>query len=181
MISDLSMFQLIFSHVFVCICTVSFVNISSYFFFVEKPLQQPPSGNPCVPSPCGPNSQCRVVGGTPACSCLPNYVGRAPNCRPECTINAECPSNLACLNEKCSNPCPGSCGAQASCMVVKHSPVCSCNPGYTGDPFLGCIILPSKITITRFHMLSYVLKLTSFLTAKSFFSSTTSRCSPRTV
>lgn len=101
-----------------------------------------PSGNPCVPSPCGPNSQCRVVGSQPACSCLANFIGRPPNCRPECTINAECPSNLACLNEKCRDPCPGSCGVYSTCTVVKHSPVCQCQVGYTGDPFAGCSLIP---------------------------------------
>lgn len=114
---------------------------------LERPEPIVPSGNPCVPSPCGPNSQCRVVGNTPACSCLPNYIGRAPNCRPECTINAECPGNLACVNERCKDPCPGSCGVQATCMVVKHAPVCSCLIGYTGDPFAGCSIIPSKVFI----------------------------------
>ncbi|RZC36337.1 hypothetical protein BDFB_000145 [Asbolus verrucosus] len=83
----------------------------------EKPV---PVGNPCVPSPCGPNSQCRVIGNTPACSCLQNYIGRAPNCRPECTINSECPSNRACQNERCVDPCPGSCGAFADCVVITH-------------------------------------------------------------
>lgn len=97
-----------------------------------------PGGNPCVPSPCGPNSQCRVIDGFPACSCLPNYVGRAPNCRPECVINEECPGNLACQNERCSDPCPGSCGVNTFCDVVKHNPVCNCNPGFTGNPFIEC-------------------------------------------
>lgn len=132
-----------------------FSGISSTFCFLEPPAQ-PPSGNPCVPSPCGPNSQCRVVGNTPACSCLPYYVGRAPNCRPECTISAECPSNLACQNERCRDPCPGSCGVQATCVVVKHAPVCTCQPGFTGDPFAGCSLIPRKpnicITYNFLHM-----------------------------
>jgi hypothetical protein len=106
--------------------------------FLEPPVQQPPSGNPCVPSPCGPNSQCRAIGNTPACSCLPNFLGRAPNCRPECTISAECPGNLACQNERCIDPCPGSCGPHTTCVVVKHAPMCYCETGYTGDPFTGC-------------------------------------------
>lgn len=97
-----------------------------------------PSGDPCVPSPCGPYSQCRAVGKTPACSCLPNYIGRAPNCRPECMINAECPANLACINEKCSDPCIGACGVHTSCTVLNHNSVCQCLTGYTGDPFSSC-------------------------------------------
>lgn len=102
---------------------------------------------PCIPSPCGPNSQCREVGSTAACSCLQNYVGRPPNCRPECTINAECAGNFACLNERCKDPCPGSCGLSAICNVVNHSPVCVCSQGYTGDPFTACY--PSKAFFSR--------------------------------
>lgn len=107
------------------------------------PWQQEPEApkandNPCVPSPCGPNSQCRVIGETGVCSCLPNYIGRAPNCRPECTQNSECAGNLACINERCKDPCPGSCGFNAFCNVVNHSPVCTCESGYSGDPFAGC-------------------------------------------
>lgn len=98
--------------------------------------------NPCDPSPCGPNSQCRVVGSQPACSCLPNYIGRAPNCRPECTTNSECANNLACQNEKCRDPCPGTCGQNAQCTVVNHNPICSCLPGYEGDPVTVCNLIP---------------------------------------
>ncbi|KAG8232833.1 hypothetical protein J437_LFUL013159, partial [Ladona fulva] len=114
------------------------------FYEEKRPVLQIEHENPCIPSPCGPNSQCRVAGGTAACSCLPNYIGRAPNCRPECVINAECPGNRACQNERCVDPCPGSCGAHATCVVVKHSPVCRCSPGYEGDPFAGCSLVPIK-------------------------------------
>lgn len=82
------------------------------------------------------------------CTCLPNYIGRAPQCRPECVLNADCPANLACVNERCKDPCPGSCGFNALCNVVKHSPVCTCQTGFTGDPFSGCQPIPSKKTLT---------------------------------
>lgn len=94
--------------------------------------------NPCVPSPCGPNSNCRDIGGSPSCSCSNNYIGSPPNCRPECTISSECSSNLACMQEKCKNPCVGACGLQAQCNVINHTPVCVCPDGYTGDPFSRC-------------------------------------------
>lgn len=121
------------------------ISFCMYFYLILEPTIDVPRINPCEPSPCGLNSQCRVVGEHPACSCLPNFNGRPPNCRPECTINAECPGNLACINEKCRYPCPGSCGSRATCFVLKHSPVCQCDPGYTGDPFAGCSIIPSNI------------------------------------
>lgn len=119
---------------------------------VEKPK---PNDNPCIPSPCGANSQCRVVGETAACSCLPNYIGRAPNCRPECIISAECPSDLACIKQKCSDPCIGACGIHAECSVTNHNSICQCEPGFTGDPFTGCREMPKrKIFPPLFLMLS---------------------------
>lgn len=115
-----------------------------FFIFLASAPKEPE--NPCDPSPCGPNSQCRVIGTQPACSCLPNYIGRAPNCRPECTSNSECSSNLACVNEKCRDPCPGACATFAKCTVVNHNAVCSCLPGYIGDASQSCTLapLPSK-------------------------------------
>lgn len=83
-----------------------------------------------------------MVGDSPACSCLANYIGRPPNCRPECLTSAECPSNLACQNERCVDPCPGSCGRLALCTVVNHGPVCTCPTGYVGDAFVACSPAP---------------------------------------
>lgn len=96
--------------------------------------------DPCDPSPCGPNSQCRVAGESPSCSCLPEFQGSPPNCRPECISNGECPNHLACINQKCKDPCPGVCGTNAECRVVSHAPNCFCNAGYIGDPFIRCFI-----------------------------------------
>lgn len=95
--------------------------------------------NPCVPSPCGQYSLCNVHQSRPVCSCLPNYLGRPPSCRPECVVNSDCAMNLACVNERCKNPCPGSCGPNAECRVASHAPYCQCVDGYSGDPFIGCI------------------------------------------
>lgn len=105
----------------------------------ERPIVRDPV-NPCVPSPCGPNSQCRVSPSNDqaVCSCLPNYIGRAPNCRPECTSNSECRGNMACINQRCQDPCQGSCGSYTTCIVNNHRPICRCLQGYTGDPFSEC-------------------------------------------
>lgn len=100
--------------------------------------------NPCNPSPCGPNSQCKVINQQPVCSCLPEYIGSPPGCRPECTVSVECPLDKACINQKCSDPCPGSCGINANCVVVNHSPVCSCENENAGDPFTRCFPIPRK-------------------------------------
>jgi len=98
--------------------------------------------NPCVPSPCGLYSECRDIGGVPSCSCLSQYFGSPPNCRPECVINNDCRSNLACIREKCQDPCPGSCGIDAYCNVINHTPNCVCREGFIGDPFTSCYIKP---------------------------------------
>lgn len=118
---------------------------------VASPTQPPTPANPCSPTPCGPNSDCRVVSGRPACTCAAGYISRPPNCRPECTIDAECPGNRACQKERCLDPCPGSCGAQTTCTVVTHAPQCACQAGFTGDPFAGCNPLPqSKLMLIHF-------------------------------
>jgi len=98
---------------------------------------------PCTPSPCGPNSQCREFNNQAVCSCLPSFIGNPPMCRPECTTSAECPTNLACVNKKCVDPCPGVCGQSANCRVINHSPLCICNSGFTGDPFSICYPIQS--------------------------------------
>jgi len=101
-----------------------------------------------VPSPCGPNSQCQVSSSGAVCSCVTNYIGRPPGCRPECSINSECPARMACINARCADPCIGSCGNNALCHVSLHAPVCMCEPGYSGDPFSGCY----KIIESRFFL-----------------------------
>jgi len=100
--------------------------------------------NPCVPSPCGPFSTCQDKGGYPFCTCMPNYIGSPPYCRTECSINSDCTSNKACIREKCRDPCPGSCGFNALCTVIKHTPTCTCLNGYTGDPFSNCYLAPMR-------------------------------------
>lgn len=91
-----------------------------------------------MPSPCGPNAICQVQNDQAICSCISNYIGRPPNCRPECIIDSDCPTNLACVCDRCQNPCQGTCGANTQCTVLYHRPICSCVSGYTGDPFIGC-------------------------------------------
>lgn len=88
---------------------------------------------------------CVNSGETPACSCHPGFIGTPPNCRPECTISAECPATLACVGQKCKNPCEQACGPRALCSVVDHRATCACEPGLEGDPFQGCSPARGKI------------------------------------
>ena len=106
---------------------------------VTPPILEEPI-NPCQPSPCGPNANCNAIGETASCSCMSDFVGHPPNCKPECVSNAECASNLACISQKCKDPCPGVCATNAECTVVSHSAICICQNGYTGNPFSYCEI-----------------------------------------
>lgn len=102
--------------------------------------QAPPRPeDPCSPSPCGPNAQCRAVNQQAVCSCLPQYVGAPPACRPECVVSSECPLDRACVNQRCQDPCPNTCGVRAQCTTKNHNPICACPAGYTGDPFSQCL------------------------------------------
>lgn len=113
---------------------------SFIFLFIVEDIPQ--RANPCQPSPCGPNAVCRESYGSPQCTCLPDFYGNPyENCRPECVINTDCPSNRACIRNKCQDPCPGTCSFNADCNVINHIPICSCKLGYTGDPFRYCSIL----------------------------------------
>lgn len=98
-----------------------------------------------MPSPCGLFSNCREQNGHAVCSCIANYIGAPPNCRPECMSSSDCSQDRSCVNERCKDPCPGTCGNNALCRVVNHNPICSCMPGFTGDPFTRCIYEESKI------------------------------------
>jgi len=66
-----------------------------------------------------------------------NCIFSAP--RPECTSDPECPIHLACIQEKCQDPCfTAKCGVNAECKVNNHRAVCVCRVGYIGDPYSIC-------------------------------------------
>ena len=97
---------------------------------------------PCIPSPCGSNAVCKEQNGAGSCTCLSEYIGNPyEGCRPECTVNSDCISSLACIRSKCQNPCPGTCGSNTECQVINHIPMCTCVSGYTGDPFRYCSLI----------------------------------------
>ena len=67
-----------------CICLVTTV--------------RPEIVNPCNPSPCGVNAECKERNQAASCMCLPGLNGNPYiECKPECTINSECPDHLACF------------------------------------------------------------------------------------
>lgn len=114
-----------------------------------EPAPRPHPVDPCNPSPCGLYSQCRAIGDSPSCSCLSNYFGSPPNCRPECVVNTDCSSDRACIAEKCRDPCDGSCGFNSECRVQNHIPICNCRQGFTGDPFTQCVEIVEVVRPTQ--------------------------------
>ena len=103
-----------------------------------SPAERPEIVDPC--NECGLNTQCkRQSNGKVRCECLPHYFGDPRvECQPECVVSSDCSKNMACVQQKCSDPCIGTCGIKAECQVVNHEAVCFCPQEYTGSPFVSC-------------------------------------------
>ena len=72
-----------------------------------------------------------------ACEAVTTHEISAP--RPECTTDSECPDHLACIQEKCLDPCTTlACGINAQCSVKRHRAICTCRRGFVGDPNTVC-------------------------------------------
>ena len=127
-------------------------------FFVAEPVQS----DPCNPSPCGPNTRCD----NGICTCLPDYFGNAQvGCRPECVLNTDCNRDRACVRNKCTDPCSGTCAINAICNVINHIPMCTCPEGFEGNAFVQCnAIRGMKINfIKRNHFSSFYIMKATFL------------------
>uniref|UniRef100_A0A6A7FWN7 Neurogenic locus notch homolog protein 3-like n=1 Tax=Hirondellea gigas TaxID=1518452 RepID=A0A6A7FWN7_9CRUS len=107
--------------------------------------QQHTSIDPCIPTPCGPNTFCEVNSKNIAlCKCQTNFVpdGHTINgCKPQCISNYECPDNYRCdtSTTKCVRLCQqNDCGFDANCRPRNHKSVCSCPSGFHGNPDISC-------------------------------------------
>lgn len=62
----------------------------------------------------------------------------------KCVGDDECPSQTACINGECVNPCNSTepCGVNTRCQVFDTLPVrtmiCECLPGYQGNAAVQC-------------------------------------------
>lgn len=99
--------------------------------------------NPCDVNNCGNNAECLVSKHQAVCECPPDSQGDPyKECvKFQCIKDADCNLEEACVNYKCSSPCniPRACGKNADCFARSHIGYCSCSPGFTGDPLLGCV------------------------------------------
>lgn len=157
----------VYNHIPVCSCPSG---MTGNAFTLCSPVEIV-NVNPCSPSPCGPNSRCREYNKQAVCSCLEGFLGTPPSCRPECTVSSDCDLNESCSNQKCIDPCPGTCGINAKCQVINHNPICSCAPGYTGEPFTRCHPirkLNSFIHYVNFIFIQTCLKLSFFFLLLTF-------------
>jgi len=73
----------------------------------------------------------------------------------ECRINTECPSDKACINQLCQDPCSSNrCGLNAECITINHHPSCHCQHGLAGDPQAQCFKRKFLINSKNCHIAS---------------------------
>lgn len=93
--------------------------------------------NPCLGyQNCRRNQKCEVRNHKPICVCRNGFALNEKGeltCAPEhaeCTRDEQCPSNAACRNSKCVNPCLATrepiCPEGKQCEVQEHRAVCIC-------------------------------------------------------
>ena len=94
--------------------------------------------------------------------CMTLTIVTAP--RPECTSDPECPSHLACIQEKCQDPCFSTvCGLNAECRASNHRALCVCRTGFVGDPYTVCEERKSNELVKK-YLCKIGLCETTFLT-----------------
>lgn len=101
--------------------------------------------DPClIVSLCAPTAECKAERHRAVCRCPAGYRGDPfVSCKKkECTRDQDCPSDRACIQEKCENPCTikQQCGTHARCFVEQHTVQCACDPPWTGDPKRQCTL-----------------------------------------
>ena len=139
---DIIRVESLFSFVLVCVISVAGCKSDS-----ECPLTQAcinrECQDPCPFEQCGQNAECSVRNHKAKCTCLPQHKGNPyVICTPyECLIDPDCHTTKACRNEKCVDPCD--CAENADCSPRNHRGICTCIPGYTGDPYgIRCTPIP---------------------------------------
>ncbi|XP_046687390.1 protein kinase C-binding protein NELL1-like [Homalodisca vitripennis] len=55
-----------------------------------------------------------------------------------CENHCDCEPGKGCIDFQCEDPCLGLCGLNTICHVVGEVSICSCKPGFIGQPIKGC-------------------------------------------
>ncbi|CAG7827402.1 unnamed protein product [Allacma fusca] len=127
---------------------------TTHVSYPNKPTDIPSSpvkDNTCDSFPCGRYAYCQLnANDQPVCKCERHFHGDPyDQCHPECVVDDDCPSNRACQDNACEDPCPSACGPPSSvqsCKVVNHTTICNynnCNPSPCG-PHSKCEDLTDK-------------------------------------
>lgn len=97
---------------------------------------------------CGRNAGCKSDNHKATCACNTGFFGDAYDdklgCQPiECSSNDECSDEKICDHHKCRIACVAQnpCGQNAICSTSFHVQVCTCQPGYTGNPMVACELI----------------------------------------
>ncbi|KAF7389943.1 hypothetical protein HZH68_011800 [Vespula germanica] len=102
----------------------------------------------CIPAcsstaiSCGKGAECRAINHKAICECPPGLKGNPTvSCvLLGCRSNIDCPTNKACINNRCEDPCISNpCTDKTECNVYNHVVECSCPPGYIADSKSGCV------------------------------------------
>lgn len=101
--------------------------------------------NPCThgPTQCGRDAECLAQNHRATCICPAGTQGNPliACVRGHCQYNEDCQDHEACdrLNRVCRPVCDAdSCGSHAHCEGRNHQPVCNCQPGLSGNPYVEC-------------------------------------------
>ncbi|PNF25788.1 hypothetical protein B7P43_G12126 [Cryptotermes secundus] len=116
---------------------------------IENAVGQAECLNACDgPILCGRNAECTAQHHQSLCSCKTGYHGNPIDdkigCQPiECETNEQCSNDKLCEDYMCKIAClvRNPCGINALCSAQNHEQVCYCQPGYTGDPQIGCQLI----------------------------------------
>lgn len=137
----------------VCECRKHYSGDPFIECFAISSKNQTESHNVCDAMPCGVNAVCHEKNGIVSCECMADYYGDPiEGCQPECTTNSDCPSTSACVKNKCQNPCSSACAENAKCIVLNHSPACTCAIGFTGDAKHNCTLIQAEQNRKNFFL-----------------------------
>jgi len=103
---------------------------------IDVPRCECSSRRDCLPGFTCEDCECVKIPDVDATVCDPEDG----DCFEQCTINSDCPEDKYCdrFKRKCLSVCPGFCGDNTQCRYANHNPICSCKPGFDGNPDVGC-------------------------------------------